>query len=425
MTNRDDRTAPNAEERGDDGPKPTDPDDRIVSLDALRGFALLGILVINMWYFSMPVAGAVHPPTFGDFSGINYVAWLVAHVFFEMKFVTLFTLMFGAGIVLFTQSKERKGQPALRLHYRRTFWLLVIGLGHAYLLWYGDILVSYALTALIIVPARKWPVRRLLWVGVVMFAIPSLLYLSMGAAMAGAGGDAFAEEFEDQIELGFDPTEEGIAAEIETYRGSWTDQLDHRVQASFDMQTVQFMFGNFWQLGGIMLFGMALFKRGFLSNERSRRLYWTVLVGGLILGLSITIAGVWYAHAVDWAMLSVLFFGFQFTYWGSLPLAAAYVAGIMLWCESYGSGIVTHALAAVGRTAFSNYLLQTIIATTIFYGHGFGLFGSVSRAEGLALVVAIWAIQIPLSMLWLRYFRFGPVEWVWRTITYRSRQPLR
>lgn len=412
--------APEAEE-----PSPTDPADRIVSLDALRGFALLGILVVNMWYFSMPIAGAVHPPSYGDFSGVNYLAWFVGHVFFEMKFVTLFTLLFGAGIVLFVQRKERKGQPALVLHYRRTVWLLAIGLGHAYLLWYGDILVSYALAGLLVVPARRWPVRRLLLVGLAMFAIPSLLYLLMGVTLVGVGGEALAADAEEGIEFGFDPTAEGIAAELEAYRGSWSDQLEHRVPTAFDMHTIQFAFGNFWQLGGIMLFGMALYKTGILSNEWPRSFYQRVFVVGLGIGLALTLLGVLFSHAVDWAMFEVLFFAFQFTYWGSLPLAGAYVAGIMLWCGWRMNGLVTRALAAVGRTAFSNYLLQTVIATAIFYGHGLGLFGSITRAEGLALVVAIWAVQVPLSMLWLRYFRFGPVEWVWRSLTYRSIQPLR
>ena len=404
---------------------PTDPTERIVSLDALRGFALLGILVINMWYFSMPLAGAVLPPTYGDFTGMNYAAWVVGHVFFEMKFVTLFTLLFGAGIVLFTENKERKGQPAMLLHYRRTFWLLVIGLGHAYLLWYGDILVSYALCALIIVPARKWAPRTLLWVGLAMFAVPAALYLLMAGFLFGIGGEAIAAETEAQIELGFDATEEAIAAELETYRGSWTDQFDHRAGTAFDMQTIQFAFGNFWQLGGIMLIGMALFKRGILSNDRSRVFYWRVFLAGLAIGVPLTALGVIYKQSVDWSTLEVVLIGFQFTYWASLPLAGAYMAGVMLWCKGYTHGFITSALAAVGRTAFSNYLLQTVIATTVFYGHGLGLFGHISRADGLALVIAIWAIQIPLSMLWLRYFRFGPVEWVWRTVTYRSRQPLR
>lgn len=405
--------------------RPTDPSDRIVSLDALRGFALLGILVINMWYFSMPLAGAVLPPTYGDFSGVNYLAWLVGNVFFEMKFVALFTVMFGAGIILFTQSKEQKGQAAFRLHYRRTFLLLLIGLGHAYVLWYGDILVSYALCGLVVVFAKDWAPKRLVWVGVAMVAIPSIIYLVSSGVVLGLGDASTVSDVEDGIEAELGLSEAAMTAEIDAYRGGWNEQLEHRIPTAFSQHSSQFFFWNFWHLGGLMLIGMALFKKGILSNDHSRSFYRRVLIYGMGIGLATTLAGVWYSHVVEWSMIHVLLLSIQFTYWGSLPLAAAYIAGVMLWCQWRPSGLVTTSLAAVGRTAFSNYLLQTVIATTVFYGHGLGLFGGITRIEGLALVVVIWAIQIPLSVIWLRYFRFGPVEWIWRTLTYGNRQPLR
>lgn len=406
-------------------PAPTRPEDRIVSLDALRGFALLGILVVNMWFFSMPLAGVMLPGTYGDFTGLNFAAWFLGHVFFEMKFVALFTIMFGAGIVLFTQNKERKDQPARRLYYRRIGWLLLIGLGHAYLLWYGDILVTYALAGILVVSAREWEPRKLATVGIAMFAIPALLYGATAGAALGADDPGVTAEIEETLEVELGADEAAMATEIEYYRGSWTEQLNHRVPTAFDMHTVQFLFANLWHVGGLMLIGMAAFKRGILSNERSRAWYGRVLAGGLFLGLAVTLAGVWYREAVDWSSLEVLTIGFQFTYWASIPLAFAYLSGIMLWCDRRPTGMLTIALAAVGRTAFSNYLFQTVIATSLFYGHGLGWFGRVSYAEGLVIVVLIWAIQIPVSVLWLRYYRFGPVEWVWRTLTYRQRQPLR
>ena len=396
--------------------RPTAPGDRIVSLDALRGFALLGILVINIWLFSMPLAAAENPPTFGDFSGVNYAAWVLSHVFFEMKFVTLFTILFGAGIVLFTESKERKDQPALRLHYRRTIVLLLVGLGHAYLLWYGDILVAYALCALLAVFARNWRPRTLVAVGLVLLIIPSVLFASMGLVVH--------ELPEDDLAM-WQPTDEQVQEEIDAYQGGWLEQMDHRVPTAAALQTVSFAFWTFWRTIGVMLFGMALFKRGVLSNERSERFYRRLLVGGGALGLGLVLAGVWYRSYHDWAFVESVFFATQFNYWGSLPLAGAYIAGIMLWCRHRPEGLLTSGFSAVGRTAFSNYLLQTVLATTIFYGHGLGLFATVTRVEQLAVVLLIWAIQVPLSMLWLRHFRFGPVEWVWRTLTYGDRQPLR
>ena len=402
---------------------PTDPSDRIVSLDALRGFALLGILVINIWLFALPTVATYNPTLYGDFTGVNYVAWVVSHVFFERKFVTLFTFMFGAGMVLFLESKERKGQPGRKLHVSRTFWLLVIGLGHAYLLWYGDILVFYALSGFIIVWVWQWRPLRQFALGAVLFTIPSLLYLLLGVSylvLPEEGRLQLEEELLSAFGADFSPERE-----IEIYQSGWLDQVTHRVPILVEYHTLGFVSELFWTLGGMMLVGMALYKWGVLSNGRSTRFYKRLLVGGGSIGLVLVLVGVWVREVVAWETIPVLTLAFQFNYWGAPILAVGYIGGIMLLCRWFRDGRVVNALAAVGRTAFTNYLLQTVVATTIFYGHGLGLFGQVSRIELLGVVVLIWAIQIPASVWWLERFRFGPVEWVWRTLTYRQRQPMR
>lgn len=402
---------------------PTDPSDRIVSLDALRGFALLGILVINIWLFALPTVATYNPTLYGDFTGVNYVAWVVSHVFFERKFVTLFTFMFGAGMVLFLESKERKGQPGRKLHVSRTFWLLVIGLGHAYLLWYGDILVFYALSGFIVVWVWQWRPLRQFALGAVLFAIPSLLYLLLGVSylvLPEEGRLQLEEELLAAFGADFSPERE-----IEIYQSGWLDQVTHRVPILVEYHTLGFVSELFWTLGGMMLVGMALYKWGVLSNNRSTRFYKRLLVGGGSIGLVLVLVGVWVREVVAWETIPVLTLAFQFNYWGAPILAVGYIGGIMLLCRWFRDGRVVNALAAVGRTAFTNYLLQTVVATTIFYGHGLGLFGQVSRIELLGVVVLIWAIQIPASVWWLERFRFGPVEWVWRTLTYRQRQPMR
>lgn len=408
-----------------DGPRPTEPGERIVALDALRGFALLGILVINIWYFSMPMGGGMYPPAFGDFTGANYAAWLLSHVFFELKFITLFTVMFGAGIVLFTESKERRGDPAIPLHYRRMGWLLLIGIGHAYLLWYGDILVAYAITGFIVVGARTWDPRRLITFGIVMLAVPSLVYMGVGGIAIGLADDPGIGNDDGEIAVGAGLDDASIESELATYRGGWLEQMDHRVPTALTLQTAEFAIGNFWRIGGLMLVGMAIFKTGILANERSDRFYRQLGFWGGSIGLVSILVGVAYAEFVDWNVLHTLLIAHQFNYWGSIPLAGAYIGAIMLWSRSHPSGPLTTAFAAVGRTAFSNYLLHTAIATSIFYGHGLGLFGHVTRIEQLGIVLAIWAIQIPLSVVWLRYFRYGPVEWIWRILTYKRRERLR
>ncbi|ELY41602.1 DUF418 domain-containing protein [Natronorubrum sulfidifaciens] len=410
--------APNVERA-----KPTDPSDRIVALDALRGFALLGILVINIWLFALPTVATFNPTLYGDFTGGNYVAWLISHVFFERKFVTLFTFMFGGGMVLFLESKARKGQPGRKLHLSRTFWLLVIGLGHAYLLWYGDILVFYALCGFIVVWVWRWrPVRQFI-LGIVLFSIPSVLYLLMGMGYLFLPAEGRAE-IEAELLAAFG-AEFSPEQEIEIYQGEWLDQVAHRTPVLFEYHTLGFLFELFWMLGGLMIVGMSLYKWGVLSNQRSTRFYKRVLVGAGGVGLALVLVGVWLREVFAWETVPVLTLAFQFNYWGSLLLATGYLAGIMLLCRWLQDGLVVQAFTAVGRTAFTNYLLQTVIATSIFYGHGLGLFGQLSLLELLGVVVLIWAIQIPLSMWWLGRFRYGPVEWVWRTLTYGQRQPIR
>jgi len=159
--------------------------------------------------------------------------------------------------------------------------------------------------------------------------------------------------------------------------------------------------------------------------QRSARFYKRLLVAGGGLGLGLVSMGVWLREVFAWETVPVLTLAFQFNYWGAVFLATGYIAAIMLLCRWLQDGLVVRALASVGRTAFSNYLLQTVLATTLFYGYGLGLFAQLEFLELLGVVVAIWAIQIPLSMWWLRRFQYGPVEWVWRTLTYRERQPMR
>ncbi|ATW87879.1 uncharacterized protein halTADL_1086 [Halohasta litchfieldiae] len=394
------------------GPSPTAPSDRIVSLDVLRGVALLGILIINIRVFAMPFAVLQNPTAYGDFTGANYIAWLVGHVFAQEKFITLFTLLFGAGIILFTRSKD--DASADRLHYRRTAILLGIGLAHAYLLWYGDILVLYALCGLLVVSVRDLEPALLARFGLLLIAVPTLMAVLQGLSVP--PGSTLP---------GWSPSDAELASEIATYRGGWLAQFDHRGPTAFLLQTQGFLSSTLWRLSGLMLLGMGLFKSGILSNRRSTRFYWKLLAGGTVGGLALILTGVWYIDSVDWAARETAYFGTQFNYWGSLLLALAYIAAVMLYCRYRTSGFELTALSAVGRTALSNYLLQTVLATWIFYGHGLGLFGTMSRVELLGVVAGIWAVQILLSVVWLRYFRFGPVEWLWRTGTYGSRQPLR
>ncbi len=398
-------------------PAPTPPSERITSLDALRGVALLGILLINVWVFAMPEQTLLNPNVYADaavyggLSGANYWVWFLGHVFAQSKFITVFSALFGAGVLLFVESKESKGQDAVRLHLRRTAVLIAVGLLHAYLLWYGDILVAYGLTGLFLLVVRDLDARQLAGLGgLFLLFVPAV---ELFAAVS-IGGEAIAGQWT--------PAEAAIRQEVAAYRGGLSDQLSHRVDASFQRQTSGFVGSSFWRIGGVMLLGMALYRWGVLTGERSTAVYRRLVAGGGV-GVAVVVAGVAYVEAADWSADAALYWR-QFNYWGSLLVAGGYVGVVTLLVRRRGDGVVVRALAAVGRTAFTNYLLQTVIATTVFYGHGLGLFGSVTRVEQYAFVAAVWAVQIALSVLWLRYYRFGPVEWVWRTLTYGERQPL-
>jgi len=392
---------------------PTPPSERIVGLDALRGLALLGILVVNIRLFSMPEVVLLNPTAYGDFSGANYWAWLAGHVLVEQKFITLFTLLFGAGVALFTRNRERDGDNALALHVRRSAWLVAFGLLHAYLLWYGDVLVAYGLTALWVVFARDRPARWQAVVGVGLLAVPSL---TETAAALLADPATYAASWR--------PPDAALRAEVAAYRGGWVEQLRHRVPSAFTRQTSGYLASTGWRVSGAMLLGMALYDRGVLTNDRSERFYRRLVAVGGSVGLALTLAGVWFVHANDWTPAAGLLWG-QFYYWGSFPMALAYVGLVLLYAKRRPDGRLTRTLAAVGRTAFSNYLLQSALATTVFYGHGLGWFGRVSRVEALGVVAAVWAVQIAASVLWLRRYRYGPMEWLWRALTYGERPSLR
>lgn len=388
---------------------PTSPAKRITSLDFLRGVAILGILVINIQSFSMPSIARVNPTEYGGFAGADYLVWLFSHVFVERKFIVLFSMLFGAGVLLFISSKEESGESALRLHYKRTFWLLVIGLAHAYLLWGGDILVTYALCSFVVVLAWKWPAERLAIVAVVLFIIPVIPKVETLLLL------------DHSMELGYwSPTQEEIQQELAVYRGGWSTIFAERVSANIYTQTVAFLNRAGWRYSGAMLLGMALFRWGVLSNDRTTSEYVKLGVGTFATGMAITLAGVAYVHYYDWGSVAGFSWGL-FNYWGSILVSVSYVSFVMLFCRWWTGDYVIQGLSAVGRTALSNYLFQTLAATTIFYGYGLGLFGHVSRVEQLLVVVVIWVVQVVLSLLWLQRFQYGPVEWVWRTLTYGRR----
>ncbi len=390
--------------------------ERIVSLDVLRGFAVLGILVMNIQSFSMVGMAYVNPTVYGDLTGANYWVWYFSHLLADMKFMTIFSMLFGAGIIVMTGRCEATGRPSVGLHYRRMGWLLMFGVLHAHLLWYGDILYFYALCGMVAYWFRKLPPWLLIVLGLIALSVTSGISLLFGFTI---------ETFVDQVRADWNPPPEAINAEIAAYQGSWWDQMGYRVPEAIKFETSIFLVFLGWRAGGLMLVGMALFKLGVFSARRSAGVYLALVAAAAVIGAPVIIYGIQRNFAANWDVTYSMFLGGQFNYWASLLVSLGWVGLVMLACKTAAAGAITRPLAAVGRMALTNYLMQTIICTTIFYGHGFGKFGEFSRVEQLLTVLGVLAFQLIVSPIWLRYFRFGPFEWLWRSLTYLKLQPMR
>lgn len=216
-----------------------------------------------------------------------------------------------------------------------------------------------------------------------------------------------------------------VAKELSDFRGGWLQQMEQRVPAALAFETFFFLIWSFWRAGGLMLIGMAMFKWGVLTAERQNKFYVKGILIGLVTGLVIVIFGLLLNFRENFSMEYSFFIGSQFNYWGSLFVSFGYISIVMLISKLNHTKKLFKLLAGVGRTAFSNYLLQTVICTIIFYGHGFGLFGKLEREIQVLIVIGVWIFQVAITNIWLRYFRFGPAEWLWRSLTYWKLQPIR
>src|SRR5207253_950 len=201
-------------------------------------------------------------------------------------------------------------------------------------------------------------------------------------------------EIRQRMTADWQPGPESVAAEVAAYRGGWVAEFKQRWATSLLMETIGFLFFTFWRAGGLMLVGMGLFKLGVFSGRRSKSFYWILIAVALGVGVPLTLLGVHLDEQCSWDVVQTRFLNGQFNYWASILVSLGWVGVIMLWCKQPGLGILTRPLAAVGQMALTNYLLHTLICTTIFYGHGFGLFGQVERVGQIEIVLAVWAFQL-------------------------------
>ena len=384
--------------------------DRIDSLDVLRGFAILGILVMNIQAFSMVTQAYINPTLGGSLAGVDFWLWAVSHVAFDSKFLALFAALFGAGMVVMAERAEAEGNSPWRQHRRRMGILALIGLSHAYGIWYGDILFIYAVIGMVAFAFRKASVRRLLVFAALFYALPVIVGLGMtGLFFSMPGAD-----YEATVAAYWQPSAEVIAAQQEAYRSGWLGQMTQRVPDAATMHLLALPLEEGWRVLGLMLAGMAALKSGLLTGAWSVRRYARTGLLGAAVGLPIVIAGVIFNQTTGWEMKTSLYLGALFNHVGAPLITLAWVCVALivlkrgLWAPLLGR------LRAVGQTALSCYLLTSVLSVSVFYGHGLGLFGQADRVDQLVTVVAIWAVLLIVAPAWLRRFQMGPVEWLWR-----------
>jgi uncharacterized protein len=401
-------------------PGATREEERIPALDVLRGVALLGILQVNLYSFALPAAPADDVVHFMSPARSEAAAHFVVHALFQEKFITLFALLFGVGLSL---QHARGGEG----FYPRTLWRLALlgglGLLHGLGLWYGDVLFVYAtigLGALVLVWA---PPAALLPIGALSLALPILLMLSFSLFdLPASEGPRTLEQALAQPDLRGSVGPVGVGREVEVFRhGSYGEMLAIRAEHwGFMLVAVLMVYG--WRIAGLFLVGMGAHKLGLLRPEGRARVALLALVGaGLAVGLPIEL---WTAlvRLHEPARTAVLMRVEALHEVGSLLLALAYASTILLLPPAWLARL--RPLGNVGRLALTNYLGQTVVCTTVFYAYGLGWFATLTRAQLFVFGLAVWALQLALSALWLRWFVMGPVEWAWRSLTWGKVEPL-
>jgi uncharacterized protein len=381
---------------------------RIQSLDVVRGLAVLGILAVNALYFDAPWSAVVNPllPPIA-LTPETHWTWLLMHVVFELKMVTLFSMLFGASIYLVGgETDDAERGVVLR---RRLAWMLLFGIVHGALIWAGDILLTYAMAGFVVMFARSWPAARLMLNGLIVFALV-VIAPEVWSALTPLDADALRNQ------AGFwAPPPENLARTVGAYQHDGArENFNGWVYLTLNPFTLIFVARTV----GVMMVGMALLKWGFWSGRWPVWRYVLVTaIGAVALAL------------VAWQARINLEQGFEVEHMSRFGLAAnetlsplislSYAGALIVLVRAGALRLATNALAAVGRMAFTNYIAQSVIMSTIFYGgRGFGLYGEVDRVTLWGIVVAVWIVQLIWSTLWLKRFQMGPLEWTWRRLSY-------
>lgn len=433
-------------------PAPVKREERVSAVDTLRGFALMGILIMNITSFGLSEGNYIFPlstmkPVFdGPHWKANTFFWFARMILAEGKMRALFSMLFGAGVILLTKRAEERGAGArvADIYLRRNMWLVVFGIVHAYLIWEGDILFFYGVAALLFLyPFRNVRAKRLLWTGAIVLVLNTLL--SAGGQMmqtvsvqkkAAAARAAYAknhvvtEEQRKAIDAGDKQqgrfrrsekeTKEDIAAE---QKGYWSAQGNDAKNVFREHTKGSYVgFGDWF---GMMLLGMGLYKNGFLAGKLKTKTYaWTALIA-LGVAWPVIFLGcfeAWKSHFDMVKSLSWLFIPYDL---GRVGGALGNAAVVMLVLRAGFVPWLTKRMAAVGQMALSNYLLTSISMRLLFVWSPLKWYGYMEYYKLYIVVLCVWIVNMTWSPIWLRHFYFGPVEWVWRSLTYWKRQPMR
>ncbi len=390
--------------------------DRQTSLDFIRGIAIFGILVMNIQLFGNVFASYINPTINGDFEGINRITWFITHIFFEQKFYTIFSMLFGAGIVLMAEKSEQSSRSVSPLHYRRSVLLIMFGLAHGFFIWYGDILTIYGICALWVFWFRNASPLTLLITGLLLSFMVSLMLVLVYFV-------ELAPEDIAEIESFYMPTNIMLEKEVSAFVGSWEENQVARVNIMLVILE-NLLFLSF-RIAGCMLMGMALFKWGVINGKKSLSFYKKLTLNCLIIGIVITSYGAYLLDSLNFndAITAQTLFG-QINFLASILVAIGYV-GLFQWLYAkHRDNWLSKRFEAVGQMAFTNYIMQSVICTFIFYGYGLGLFASLTRFEMVFVALVVFSVQLMWSKWWLSKFNFGPLEWLWRSLTYLKIQPL-
>jgi uncharacterized protein len=423
---------------------PIERDERIGMLDTTRGIAVLGILIMNVTGFGLPMSYD-DPTNWGGHEGVNLAAWRIAALLFEGTMRGMFTLLFGAGALLFLQRHTARTsdlRPA-DLYFRRTLWLIVFGLVNGYLLlWPGDILFWYGVVGLLLFVFRNLSPRQLIVTAAAIMLLQTSVtaaewygyhetsVIAQGAEEAQAAGASLTDDQRKALERfaaineEFKPSPADLEKTVASVRKSYWGALRVFAPETWNFETDFFFRHGLLESLGMMLFGMALLKLGVLTGAASARVYGTLLLAGYVLGLIVNLFETGNLVSAGFSTQSLV--ASYLTYdLGRIPLTLGHIGLIGLLYRMPALAPVMRQLGAAGQMALTNYLSQSVICMFLFTGAGLALYGQLERHELYYVVAAIWIVQLSWSPLWLRRFRFGPAEWLWRSLTYWQRQPMR